>query len=338
MANPVFARAHTAVSWGWTSVDVFFVLSGFLITGILLDTVGKPGYFKNFYIRRVIRIWPAYITCLALVTVVAIGVVWYNGDASASLFLAQAPWYWTHATNLLNARAHDFLVTPLGTGHFWSLAVEEQFYLFWPLLILIAGRTPRRIIAVSSVLIIGVALLRVVLFRRLGVDAVALYVLMPTRADSFAWGALISGVWHLNRELVAKVAPICFVVGVLAFIALTVHVGETYAFAPAFTLAGYSAAGLASAGIVGYAATSQRATWLSHIVPRTLGKYSYAAYLWHGPILYGLEQVQMSALTFVCLAIVLTIVAAQLSWLAVEQPARLLQNLVIPQPVVELKE
>lgn len=124
---------------GYYGVDMFFVLSGFLITGILLDAKGGKGYFKVFIMRRVLRIFPLYYAVLALVY----GGAWLFAHDTFHLY-ASGPdshlWFWLYASNWgmvakgWGTPEGEWLITPDGTslGHFWSLAVEEQFYLFWP--------------------------------------------------------------------------------------------------------------------------------------------------------------------------------------------------------------
>lgn len=115
---------------GWVGVDVFFVLSGFLITGILVRSKDAPHYFRNFYARRVLRIFPLYYAVLLLQTVGL--AVFKSGSAMADGFFSVLPWYATYLTNW--APVHEDLF-----AHAWSLAVEEQFYLVWPPLLVLLG-------------------------------------------------------------------------------------------------------------------------------------------------------------------------------------------------------
>ena len=113
---------------GWMGVDLFFVLSGFLITGILVDTKYSEGYFSRFYARRCLRIWPLYYSLIFFMFVV---VPWLRPSEAHTLFGRSSPW-WAYPLFLQN-----FLVSsPTGAtgplGVTWSLAIEEQFYLVWP--------------------------------------------------------------------------------------------------------------------------------------------------------------------------------------------------------------
>jgi peptidoglycan/LPS O-acetylase OafA/YrhL len=118
---------------GWLGVNLFFVLSGFLITGILLDTKGKPSYFRQFYLRRVLRILPAYFA--TLVALILVRYIQLPQTVVALLFLA----------NYMSA-----LGVPGGYGPLWSLSVEEQFYLLWPALV--AKVSVRALIVISIAL------------------------------------------------------------------------------------------------------------------------------------------------------------------------------------------
>lgn len=114
-------------------VDLFFVLSGFLITGILVDAKGKPNYFKHFFARRSLRIFPLYYGVLIAVFVLLPLV----SNLTAELFphaMAKQGWLWLYGTNVLIGTTSDWMCLDR-FGHFWSLAVEEHFYLVWPFVI-----------------------------------------------------------------------------------------------------------------------------------------------------------------------------------------------------------
>lgn len=109
---------YRASLWGWSGVTLFFVLSGFLITSILLESRTKPHYFKNFYARRILRIWPVYLLVLAVCYLKS---DWFVNPG------ANTPW-WAYALFVQNL----FHVTlPSAVGPTWSLAIEEQYYLLW---------------------------------------------------------------------------------------------------------------------------------------------------------------------------------------------------------------
>ena len=140
-------RAIVGVTnYGSYGVELFFVLSGFLITGILYDAHNKPHYFRNFYMRRILRIFPLYYGVLALVFFVAPLIPLLRGPTLDYLVDRQA-WAWLYAVNIYIAKHGEWSFSYL--DHFWSLAIEEHFYLFWPLVVFLLARRPRALIAVS---------------------------------------------------------------------------------------------------------------------------------------------------------------------------------------------
>ncbi len=120
-----FLPVRAISAFGWTGVDLFFVLSGFLITGILIDTKGKEGFYKNFFMKRVLRIFPLYYLTLCIFFIPS----FFFHFELTEYYITHQIYFWTYTQNLLfafdgwpeNAR---FL------NHFWSLAIEEQFYIF----------------------------------------------------------------------------------------------------------------------------------------------------------------------------------------------------------------
>ena len=140
-------RAVVAVTkHGLLGVDLFFVLSGFLITGLLYEAHDKPHYLRNFYVRRVLRIFPLYYGVLALVFFVAPLVSPLRGPTLDYLLDRQA-WAWLYGVNVYLAGHEEWSFSYL--NHFWSLSVEEHFYLVWPFVVLLLARRPRTLIAVS---------------------------------------------------------------------------------------------------------------------------------------------------------------------------------------------
>src|ERR1700728_1289973 len=124
---------HYASLWGWVGVNLFFTLSGFLITSILIEARDKPRYFRNFYARRALRIWPVYFLLLAVCYSVP---EWFLGDTRAH----QAHWKTlvAYALFVQNLR-HTALPGTLGPT--WSLAIEEQYYFVWaPIVRFVKGR------------------------------------------------------------------------------------------------------------------------------------------------------------------------------------------------------
>ena len=150
LGNRIVDQLYGLTGWGWLGVNLFFVVSGFLITGILDDTLQQQNYYQRFYLRRALRILPAYLAVLALAW--ATGFVTPNYMVICVLFLANMPGLLLH---------HGYLFY----GPFWSLAVEEQFYLLWPLLYRRLGRGGMLLVSVGLVVLCPV--LRAMAFAHL---------------------------------------------------------------------------------------------------------------------------------------------------------------------------
>jgi peptidoglycan/LPS O-acetylase OafA/YrhL len=182
--------------FGWMGVDLFFVLSGFLITGILLNARSKPHYFRNFYVRRVLRIFPLYYGVLLALLVVApllfsAAGLWPRvtqmlgkyADDYASIRANQI-WLWLYAVNLVPGVEWSFL------EGFWSLAVEEHFYLVWPFLVwCLRGR--RLIVACVGCIVLALVI-RVVLWATGWSGPQFRYEFTLCRMDCLALGALLA--------------------------------------------------------------------------------------------------------------------------------------------------
>lgn len=182
------------VGFGWIGVQIFFVLSGFLITRILIDSRARSenagSYFRVFYLRRSLRIFPAYFAYLALVFV---GLA-LTDPATWSRVQALAPWLLTYTYNfgvMVEEPARSMWV-----AHLWSLSIEEQFYLFWPLLIWLLP--PRLLPRVALAIVIAGPVLRALIHLaspHLAPNAVApahtVYGHSLSHVDAFAMGALL---------------------------------------------------------------------------------------------------------------------------------------------------
>jgi peptidoglycan/LPS O-acetylase OafA/YrhL len=266
-AQRVGGVLHAALQSGWLGVDVFFVLSGFLITGILLDSRG-PGYFRNFYTRRALRIFPAYYMFLAISPVGA----W---------------WYWTYLSNVMIAR-HGWPTGTWDMGHLWSLSVEEQFYLVWPAII---AWTPRRRLPVLclTVILSAIALRAMLLHQGAALSA---YVLTPARADTLVLGALLAIALRdvQMRETVRRQTSL---IGVLALGALSVlfvthQLDHRLSFGG--LVLGSVAATLATAACIVRISDGGRIRRIFEWAPLvSFGSYSYAIYLVQLPLRGGLD-------------------------------------------------
>jgi peptidoglycan/LPS O-acetylase OafA/YrhL len=262
---------------GWAGVDLFFVLSGFLITGILYDTLQDPGYFRTFYMRRFLRIFPLYYGFLFLLMALGpwLHTAWH-GRQYVLLAYMQNTNLWFPVSDFHPGKWADL-------EHFWSLAVEEQFYLFWPLLVfLVRGR--RRLLALALGLS-GLALaLRIALYAH-GASPVLIMMLTPCRMDTLLLGGAAAlalrgnARWVPRRWLLPIAAASAAILVALALIHLHHDLRDAF-FGATF---GYSIVAIGCVALLLAAITPGSIAhrlfdtgWL-----RNLGKYSYGIYVLH---------------------------------------------------------
>jgi peptidoglycan/LPS O-acetylase OafA/YrhL len=254
---------YGASLWGWAGVIVFFVLSGFLITSILLTTRDKPHYFHNFHARRILRIWPVYILLLA---VVYLNAPWFIGP-SVWLAIKTAPWlaYLFCVQNLFH------MALPPAIGPTWALAIEEQYYFVWAPLVRVLRRPWMLTAALVSTLVISPMLRHA-----------SLHWMTPTNTlihlDGIAWGSLLAVGMHtlpLSRRTWLRMGIGGFVLGFFA--AGTVAGGTAYLdSALAVGFAGMVLALIASAGANNPVNAALRSGPLAFY-----GRISYGLYMMH---------------------------------------------------------
>lgn len=187
--GPIEGAITWLFSYGSLGVDLFFILSGFLITGILYDSRADPYYFRNFYMRRVLRIFPLYYGVLAVVFFAVPAIPALHGSEIAELRNHQA-WAWLYGVNIYLA-IHGSWAALSYITHFWSLAIEEQFYLVWPLVVWLLAARPRLFLTFSLAAAITSFASRIAA-SLLGVSLIATTVLTPFQLDSLAIGAFIA--------------------------------------------------------------------------------------------------------------------------------------------------
>ena len=331
LLNFVLRKASTS---GWVGVDLFFVLSGFLITGILIDSRGQPGYLRSFFARRSLRIFPLYFLALwgTFIAVPLLAEYWSPalpvaqkvGELSRDQF-----WFWTYLQNWRFAyEGHWPHVTYL--NHFWSLAVEEQFYLVWPFVV---AYVPTRSLAKVCWACIGLALALRVGLSIGGAHTIALYVPTVTRMDSLCLGAVFaiglrSPVWYprLTRWTWPVMSLLALViVGVDAVWPLlqTEQVGSQ--------TIGHTLLGLLFGCFVFSAAAVSPQHWFARILSQrwlTLpGQFSYAMYVIHRPIYKLVLKLDWSVLpesaqplAIFVVTLLATLGASALSWKFFEKP------------------
>lgn len=270
--------------FGWMGVDLFFVLSGFLITGILLETRGQEGYFRNFLARRFLRIWPLYYLNLIVFFIVMPAVLGSMPGELQSMESKQA-WFWLYAANWLFAREGSFEQT--SGGYFWSLAVEEQFYLFWPIVVYMLSQT--RLLQVCVALFVSSLVLRIVVLS-LGVSTSTAYAMTFTHLDGLALGAALS-ICLRSPDLtvhVRRLAKPAVLVGLAAVAAVRIADGNFLFWSRNMALFGYSAVAVVFAGLLVWALQARpgsvQHSFLTSRFMVATGRYSYALYLAHVPV------------------------------------------------------
>ncbi len=327
---------YFAHSTGWASVHLFFVLSGFLITGILLDRSG-PGALRAFWIRRALRIFPLYYAFLFVVTVVGPVVLQPGREFSG---MNNRVWYWTYLCNWVQPSGRSIPAL----GHFWSLAVEEQFYLVWPLMVL---SLDRRGLLRACLGLAALALCIRLGMRAWGASPAAVYEYTLARMDALTLGGAAAvvarspGGLALARPYLRKT-----IAGV--GLALLVVAAFTRGFNREDGLVQVVGYGLLSvlfaAFMLATLVTPRLAAALSHPWLRRLGQYSYAIYVFHHPILSALEPsfepalrapsagVALGALlSLMAVVSALSLLAAIASWHLLERPALALKERWAPR-------
>ena len=268
--------------FGWLGVDLFFVISGFLITGILVDSLDQPHYLRNFYMRRLLRIFPLYY--LTLIICFFILPLFRDLHFDPVYYKNNQAYMWTYLQNWL------FIFKPPATDqsllHTWSLAVEEQFYLFWPLLILII-RNKGRLLFFALLLLVIVGIARYVVYRldiaELGYASLFTF----TRIDGLCIGAAVSLIMRMNPALLRNNTPyivLLFAAGNFAFYFINRDQGFGL---PYLAFIGYTTFAMLF-GLLVFEAADGRSRLIHYLFAnpfmKFFGKISYALYVFHWPV------------------------------------------------------
>ena len=314
----LFHLSLSFIPGGFVGVDVFFVISGFLITGLISDSVGKGKFeFLTFYIRRARRLVPAAACTIIVSFVVAFLLLsseHFKSSAASSiaaLFSASNIWFWLES-GYFDSSA---LTKPL--LHTWTLSVEEQFYLVWPaaLVFLLSARS--RAVAPVILFIAGCTSLYFAC-AWIKLDPTSPFFLMPFRIYEFAIGALL--VWAPTNRLPNQVNEVLLALGLAVIVFCMAVFTENTPF-PSYT----ALLPCAAAALVIYSGRAKYLGWLLRNRAMTwVGERSYSLYLTHWPVIVFYNYyifTQPSALDIVLMGLI-TLATAQLQYQFVEVPLR----------------
>ena len=299
---------HYASLWGWAGVNLFFVLSGFLITSILIESRQKPRYFRNFYGRRALRIWPVYVLVLA---VVYLNAPWFIGPTITQAVKA-APWlaYIFFVQNLFH------LALPAAIGPTWSLAIEEQYYFLWAPIVRFLRR-PSMLVATLAAALIASPLIRFANFQWMTPTNTLIHL------DGIAWGSLLAIGLHtlaISRRTWLLLGLVGLVGGI--WVAATIAGGTSF-------LDSALAVGFAGAVLAAIASTGARNPVNSILRQGPLafyGRISYGLYMIHICVFiyFGWFDLRMDRygtagnLAIVAFRLVASTVAATILWYGFE--------------------
>jgi peptidoglycan/LPS O-acetylase OafA/YrhL len=274
-SQPVLRLIENLKECGWLGVDLFFALSGFLITGILWESRFDPRRMINFYSRRVLRLFPLYYGVWLLLAVY-----------TAASHLPWLPGYWAYllyAGNFIST--HTIAVGPFLVSQFWSLAVEEQFYLVWPLILW-------RVKTIGHAAGVLIGLFAASLLIKLGIafytgfsgDHLLLFRLLWTHAEPLAMGGLTALAWRTcNRDKLARSAAVVFPVS-CAFLVLTgMAFHGLQENSPGPLCLSLPALAFASSSLIVLAIRRDTMAHriMNHAILRFYGRYSYGFYVYH---------------------------------------------------------
>jgi peptidoglycan/LPS O-acetylase OafA/YrhL len=329
----------SGAQYGWLGVDLFFVISGFLITSILIDLKSNSTYFKTFYARRAFRIFPPYFFVLTIYLVYSLAI---HRAGTVGLWTQYVFYY---ASLLFSRTEYNIsLVVSLGLTVLWSLSVEELFYLLWaPAVRFIDGK---RFWALLTGIVIAAPIFRWALHYHAGTEVFTFY----CRMDGLAFGSMIALIVHAHQNGSAKLIAAdrifdraCLGLGIL-FLAFFAAAGSDYKNPRIFVL-GVTLADLFFASLVYYivrhSGESSLPLRLFRLRPlRSIGMISYSLYLVHYPLLIVARNIcanfhlgrRLNAVSIDAVGISLTLLVAYSMWYGFESYSLRLKDRMFPSP------
>ncbi|MBS0366380.1 MAG: acyltransferase [Proteobacteria bacterium] len=323
---------------GWVGVELFFVLSGFLITRILLATRASATYYRDFYLRRTLRIFPLYYAVLALTLVTM--QLWNHGESYQALRQWGNPvWFWLYLGNVQMALAGSTPMHVLTLAAMWSLNVEEQYYLLFPLLVRVVR--VETLVRILLAVLVASPLLRLLLWWLYPHNEYLDYMLLPCRFDSLAYGALLALWLREPLRLDRRVAGVAALGALVLVYGLYVTLGHGDRVSPFTRVLGYSLFPAAFACLLLWVILYRggwQTRWLRTRPMRYIGKTSYAIYLLQGPVdatlnaLLGRSSWWANDVFRFALICLVTFGCAALSWHFFEHPLLALKDRFAPRP------
>ncbi|MCY7833121.1 acyltransferase family protein [Bacillus spizizenii] len=329
---------HLNFNWangGFIGVDIFFVLSGYLITSILLPTHGNDISldFRDFWLRRIRRLLPAaYLMIFSAV----IWVVLFDrellhtvrGDAISSLFYISNWWFIFHKLSYF-----DSFGSPSPLKNLWSLAIEEQFYMIWPMFLVVGMyilKSRARLAAVVSLLALCSAVMMGILYEP-GADPSRVYYGTDTRSFELLIGCALALVWPMKRlssnRLPSKLKHTLHATEFSAFCILVLCVYFTDEYEPFLYRGGMLLISMVAAILI--ACVCHPSSFLGNLLSwrplRWLGTRSYGIYLWHYPVIVlstPVQEIGNPVFWHIVLKVVVTLILAELSYHFIEKPIR----------------
>lgn len=332
--SPLEAAVLAVLHTGWSGVDLFFVLSGFLITGILIDARGHTRYFSNFYMRRVLRIFPLYyLLVFVSYHLVPRSAEWYTRLVGVGGIPPESV-FWLFLSNVWMA-AHDQIQHGI-LGVSWSLAIEEQFYLIWAVVVWLC---PPGWLGPLALALVGLTPLLRAAAIAAGASEIDVYVLTIFRADALATGAWLAwAVRNGHAAALTRYGPWAAAAGLAGVIGLTALDGHTSWDGGVKQFIGYSLLAITGGGLLAWALADPAASrWprlLSSGWLRTFGRYSYCLYLIHLPVMWTMRALVFdpeqgpvvldswlpAQALFYPIALGPALAVAWISWRALEEP------------------
>lgn len=269
--------------FGWLGVDLFFVLSGFLITDILLKTRNSPNFLKNFYVRRVLRIFPLYY--LTLICFFSLFPIFNCRFLNIDFYIQHQVWFWAYLQNWL----FIFYSPPhsaLALLHFWSLSVEEQFYLVWPFIILLF-KNPKALIYLLFALLFAVISLRFLLWE-FKIENIAYFNLYTfSRIDGICIGSLLAILRTVNYKAINRYFTLIILgLAILNFVFYFFNKSNYFSY-PYLAIVGYTTFATLF-GLLVNEGVQKENTLINRVLSiRTLrffGLISYSLYVFHWPL------------------------------------------------------